>query len=97
MEEKKGLLDVKNAEGEVRTLNRRTVRLMIEDMRRPFSWPKPRRRRATTHRKSAPQHRHEPKRGQPSLPKLKFLETSLKSAQEAPELPTEDGGLGVDL
>jgi hypothetical protein len=97
MEEKKGLLDVKNAEGEVRSLNRRTVRLMIEDMRRPFSWPKPRRRQATTHRKSPPQHRHEPKRGQPSLPKLKFLEAPLKSAQEAPELPTEDGDLSVDL
>jgi hypothetical protein len=71
--EEKGLLDVENAEGKVRTLNHRTVRLMIEDMRSPFSWPKPGRRRATTRRKSVAQHRDELKPGQPSLPKLKFL------------------------
>jgi hypothetical protein len=72
---KKGRLDVKNAEGEVRTLNHRTVRLMIDDMKRPFSWPKPgHRRKATTQRQSVGQHRHKPGRVQPSLPKLKFLE-----------------------
>ena len=86
---KEGHLDVADAEGNVRTLNDRTVRLMIEGMRRPFSWPKPGRRRATTRRKSVAQHRHEPKsvakptRVQPSLPKLKFLEAPLKSAKES--------------
>jgi hypothetical protein len=83
--EEKGLLDVENTEGKVRTLNHRTVRLMIEDMRRPFSWPKPGCRRATARHKLVAQPRHELKRGQPSLPKLKFL----KSAEEAPELPTD--------
>jgi hypothetical protein len=85
--EEKGLLDVENTEGKVRTLNHRTVRLMIEDMRRPFSWPKPGRRRAMTRRKSVAQHRHELKRVQPSLPKLKFLEPLLKSAEEARNPP----------
>jgi hypothetical protein len=71
--EEKGLLDGENAVGKDRTLNHRTVRLMIEDLRRPFSWPKAGGRRATTRRKSVAQHRHELKRAQPSLPKLKFL------------------------
>ena len=35
----KGLLDVADAEGNVRTLNDRTVRNMIENLMRPFSWP----------------------------------------------------------
>ena len=39
--EQKGLLDVENTEGVVRTLNHRTVRTKIEDLKRPFSWPKP--------------------------------------------------------
>lgn len=64
MEEKR-LLDVENPKGEVRTLNHRTVRLMIEDMRRPFSWPKPGRRRAKTQRKSVAQLRQELGRSRP--------------------------------
>ncbi len=91
MKEKR-LLDVENAEGKVRTLNHRTVRLMIEDMRRPFSWPKPGRRRPTTRVKSVAQHSNELDRVQPSLPKLKFLEPLLKSTKEAPELPTDARG-----
>lgn len=35
-----GLTQVADAEGNVRTLNDRTVRYIVEDLRRPFSWPK---------------------------------------------------------